>query len=228
MQATNSTAFAASTASASPTCSATPTAKRPSTATTSCCCSSAQCAVPGAPWSSRFPGGKRTTGTSTAHTFIRARKQPQGSGERNPRLTPLPRVRHSSPVLRLIEPVATTAARLVLGRLFLPAPLKYELPYPLHEFLRYLALRGDVLFRGMPGPPLAVLEPTVTTAAHQRAVRAVCASGDPLWALFFGTLRQRDAGVPISIRNAAIAVGRGPNPRRYYYFSLNREYAALD
>lgn len=131
-------------------------------------------------------------------------------------------------MLRLIEPVATTAARLVLGRLFLPAPLKYELPYPLHEFLRYLALRGDVLFRGMPGPPLAVLEPTVNTDAHQREVRAVFASGDPLWALFFGTLRQRDAGVPISIRNAAIAVGRGPNPRRYYYFSLNREYAALD
>src|SRR5690606_28469531 len=126
------------------------------------------------------------------------------------------------------EPVATTAARLVLGRLFLPAPLKYELPYPLHEFLRYLALRGDVLFRWMPGPPLAVLEPTVNTDAHQREVRAVFASGDPLWALFFGTLRQRDAGVPISIRNAAIAVGSGPIPRRYYYFSLNREYAALD
>ncbi|MGE5597659.1 MAG: hypothetical protein ACM3S1_16670 [Hyphomicrobiales bacterium] len=106
--------------------------------------------------------------------------------------------------------------------------LDYGLPYPRYEFLRFLAARGDLLFRGMPGPPLEVLAPTENTDARQRRVRAVFASADPAWPLFFGTLQVRDAQAPVSLRNAAFAVGHGPRTRRYYYFSLNREFAATN
>lgn len=106
--------------------------------------------------------------------------------------------------------------------------LKYELPYPRWEFLRYLAEHEDVLFRGMPGEPLGVLEPTENTDAKQRQVRAVFASGDPVWPLFFGTLQLRGVDVPISMRNGALVVGRGTGVGRCYWFSLNREFGAAE
>lgn len=89
------------------------------------------------------------------------------------------------------------------------------------DFLRWLAEHRDVLFHGSRRADLDVLEPIRltrdTTAFGDQ--QAVYATNDPVWAIYFATVRR---GKGFSTRNGSLApaAARGVYPR-WYFFSLN-------
>jgi hypothetical protein len=92
------------------------------------------------------------------------------------------------------------------------------LPQPRVEFLRWLGRNRPVVFHGSPRNDLTEL----STERQSRDVtewgdqRAVYASSDPVWALYFAVLR-RDNGWT-GTRNGSMGVGRW----RFYFFVHNR------
>lgn len=106
--------------------------------------------------------------------------------------------------------------------------LARNLPYPKHEFTRYLVAHHPVLLHGTPRAGVARLEPADQTLFDGSRATAVFATDDGIWPIFFATIdRARYAG-PYSLRNAALVVGRAARERRYYLFSMNRELRNAD
>lgn len=117
------------------------------------------------------------------------------------------------------------AARVLAGN---GESLGWNLPYPLHEFTRYLVRNCPVLLHGTPREDVSALEPAGQTDYSGERVTAVFASDDGIWPLFFATIdRQRYPG-PYSLRNAAMVVGQGPGERRWYLFSMSRGIRRAD
>ena len=80
-----------------------------------------------------------------------------------------------------------------------------------HTRLVAAAAGGDVLFHGSNDRTIDVFEPREQSTAHDRPVRAVFATPDPLWAMFFAVtdtvraigrwnmcLRPEESGLPVS------------------------------
>ncbi len=98
--------------------------------------------------------------------------------------------------------------------------IDYQLPYPKHEFLRFLVDRYPVLLHGSVNSQIARLEPRRQTLFDGPTVEAVFATSDGLWPCFYATM-PRPHGVPSSIRNGGLAV-QGPSGKRtFYFFSLS-------
>jgi hypothetical protein len=99
-----------------------------------------------------------------------------------------------------------------------------ELPEPRLPFLDWLAAARGVVFHGSQRADLTLLSTerrsTDTTAWGNQ--RAVYASSDPVWAIYFAVLR-RD-GAFRGTRNGSIGVGG----RRFYFFVHNRGSASPD
>jgi hypothetical protein len=91
-------------------------------------------------------------------------------------------------------------------------------PVPRVEFLRWLAEERGVLFHGSSRDDLAALEPIRlsrdTTEFGDR--QAVYATSDPVWAIYFATLRR---GTPFSTRNGSLGRARSTLYPRWYFFS---------
>ena len=98
----------------------------------------------------------------------------------------------------------------------------WDLPYPLHEFTRYLVREHAVLLHGSPRA-LDTIEPARQTDSSGTPVTAVFATDDGIWPLFFATLDRTTMAGGYSLRNAAIVVGHGTRGRRHYVFSLDRD-----
>jgi hypothetical protein len=95
----------------------------------------------------------------------------------------------------------------------------YELPYPKHEFLRYVLNQHEVLLHGTNRPDIATLEPRQQTDYSGRPITAIFASGDGIWPLFFAVLDN--AHFQGSLRNGCFVVGRPGEPEhRFYFFSV--------
>ena len=94
-----------------------------------------------------------------------------------------------------------------------------ELPQPRTEFLRWLGANRPVVFHGSQRNDLTELstERRSTDATAWGNQRAVYASSDPVWSIYFATLR-RDNGWQ-GTRNGTLGIGGG---RRYYFFAHNR------
>jgi hypothetical protein len=108
------------------------------------------------------------------------------------------------------------------------AKLEWDLPWPKHEFTRYLVANHPVLLHGTPRAGAPRLEPARQTLFDGKTATAVFAADDGIWPLFFATIdRARHEG-PYSLRNAAMVVGHGSNPRRFYLFSMDRGLAGAD
>ena len=80
----------------------------------------------------------------------------------------------------------------------------YDLPYPLHEFLRYLASLDEVIFHGSGNPDIDDFQPVRTSyelndPTGRGNLQAVYGTHDGLWPLFFAVVdRSRLNG---AIRN---------------------------
>jgi hypothetical protein len=94
-----------------------------------------------------------------------------------------------------------------------------DVPLAKVEFLRWLTQRRDVLFHGSARRDIEILEPIrrsrdTTEFGNQRAVYA---SDDPVWAIYFAILRRY---APFGTRNSSIGLaGHGVYPR-WYAFAL--------
>lgn len=101
-------------------------------------------------------------------------------------------------------------ARLRDGALF-----SYDLPYPKARFLHYLAQQGEWLFHGSNQPDIAVFEPREQTLFDGTMTKAVFASSEPLWSMFYAVLdRSKVVG---GFRNACLVHGK----RKFLFYSLN-------
>ncbi len=100
--------------------------------------------------------------------------------------------------------------------------IPWDLPWPVHEFTRYLVQRYPVLLHGTPRAGVECLEPAPQTLFDGRRVTAVFATDDGTWPLFFATLDRSKHEGPYSLRNAAMVVERPGSERRYYLFSMDR------
>jgi len=99
------------------------------------------------------------------------------------------------------------------------------IPEPRLDFLRWLGENRDVVFHGSQRNDLSELstERRSTDATEWGHQTAVSASPDPVWALYFATLR-RDNGWT-GTRNGTLRIGGG---RRRYFFVHNRGSASPD
>lgn len=152
------------------------------------------------------------------------------------------------------EALTAVAARLLFGLLLRPEPLlamdaakraafesaaavvltgegrtlAWDLPYPKHEFTRYLAAHHPVLLHGTPRTGVERLEPAEQTLFDGSRATAVFATDDGIWPIFFATIDRARHRVPYSLRNAAMVVERGAKERRYYLFSMDRDLHDAD
>jgi hypothetical protein len=102
------------------------------------------------------------------------------------------------------------------------ALLDYSCDYPKADFLRYLVSHKDLLLHGSNSADIDMLLPRKQTDFNGRPMKAVFASGDGVWPMFFAILdHERFRG---SMRNGCFvtADGKGPD-RRFYFFSINQE-----
>lgn len=116
---------------------------------------------------------------------------------------------------------ATAADALLAGQ---PAGL----PEPRLDFLRWLAANRPVVFHGSPRGDLTELstERQSRDATKWGNQRAVYASTDPVWAIYFACLR-RDGGWT-GTRNGSMGQAGGPLYPRRYFFLHNRGSASPD
>ena len=108
--------------------------------------------------------------------------------------------------------------------------IDYQLPYPKHEFLRFVTDREAVLFHGSGRPDIDEFLPVRTSyELRDRGGRgnqqAVYATQDALWSMFFAIVdRSRITG---SIRNGVQYYhNRSGEPLALYNFSINRQHLA--
>lgn len=94
-----------------------------------------------------------------------------------------------------------------------------ELPAPRVEFLRWLGANRPVVFHGSQRNDLTELstERRSRDKTEWGNQQAVYATSDPIWAIYFATLR-RDNGWT-GTRNGTLGIGGG---RRFYFFTHNR------
>ena len=105
--------------------------------------------------------------------------------------------------------------------------LNYTLPYPKHEFLRYVALQEQIIFHGSGDPNIDEFR-TVRTSLELRDktgrgnMQAVYGTHDGLWPMFFAIVdRGKLRG---SIRNGvAYYENDAGEPLAAYQFSINKE-----
>lgn len=101
------------------------------------------------------------------------------------------------------------------------AVLDYNVSYPKHEFLCYLADRRGLLLHGSNNPRIKIFEPRAQTDVAQRPVERVFATPDGIWPMYYAIVnRRRHRG---SLRNYFYRRTEDGVAHRYYYFSLNKQ-----
>ncbi|SES29129.1 hypothetical protein [Salipaludibacillus aurantiacus] len=102
--------------------------------------------------------------------------------------------------------------------------IDYRSSYPVYQFLNYMIENKDLLVHGSNNSLIERFEPKESTLFNGRPVKAVFASSDGVWSLFFAVKNRRlysDSNK--SLRNLCYTVPAKKGIRRYYYFSINNE-----
>lgn len=106
--------------------------------------------------------------------------------------------------------------------------IDYDIPYPKHEFLRYLVDRKQILLHGSNYPDLKVLLPMRSSTDARAAMngQSVFASADGLLPMFFAIFeRENYVG---SMSNGAYRLSDATGvATTYYFFSINEEILKL-
>lgn len=91
-----------------------------------------------------------------------------------------------------------------------------ELPFPKYRFLQYISLHGDFIFHGSNNSDIDIFEPREQTLFNGKKTKAVFASSDPIWAMFYAVFdRSKLVG---SFRNGCLVYKN----KKYHYYSLNK------
>lgn len=93
--------------------------------------------------------------------------------------------------------------------------INYQLPFQKFRFLLYLSLNGNYVFHGSNNHNIECFEPREQTLYNGEMTKAVFASSDPIWSMFFAIFnRNKLVG---SFRNGCI-IGRR---KKYHFYSIN-------
>lgn len=106
--------------------------------------------------------------------------------------------------------------------------IDYNIPYPKHEFLRYLVDQKQVLLHGSNFPDLKVLLPMRFTTDARAAMnrQSIFATPDGILPLFFAILNRENYVGSMSIGAYRLADATGL-PTTHYFFSINKEMLKL-
>ncbi|MUK88901.1 hypothetical protein GMD78_10900 [Ornithinibacillus sp. L9] len=100
--------------------------------------------------------------------------------------------------------------------------IPYDLPDPKYIFLNYLIENKNIVVHGSNNPNINIFEPRDQTLFNGKKVTAVFAASDSIWSMFFAVInRSQYEG---SLRNACLTADTKKGVKRYYYFSLNKDY----
>jgi hypothetical protein len=124
--------------------------------------------------------------------------------------------------LRLVQPFLWEAPPLELAREQL---IDFESGrrdgYAVHEYLRWLVAHRPVLLHGTADPDIEVFEPNDQTDWDGRPVRAVFATSDGIWPIFFAVVNRARVR---SLRNGCLPGRNGTS----YWFSIEADPAHSD
>jgi len=94
--------------------------------------------------------------------------------------------------------------------------INYEAPFPKYRFLQYLSLKQNYLFHGSNNHSIDLFEPREQTLFNNKLTKAVFATSDPVWSMFFAVFdRSKLVG---SFRNGCLVY----KDMKYHYYSLNK------
>lgn len=95
----------------------------------------------------------------------------------------------------------------------------YNGNYPLYMFLNYVLENKDIVIHGSNNSMICNFKPRNSSLFNGKPIKAVFASTDGIWSLFFAVQQRKDyVG---SIRNLCLSVTSHKGKKRYYYFSTN-------
>ncbi|MGP4072915.1 hypothetical protein ACTWQB_10215 [Piscibacillus sp. B03] len=95
----------------------------------------------------------------------------------------------------------------------------YNSRYPLYMFLNYVIETKGLVVHGSNNSSINIFKPRNSTLFNGKPIKAVFASSDGVWSLFFAVLNRK--GYVGSIRNLCLSVTTNKGKQRYYYFSTN-------
>lgn len=98
----------------------------------------------------------------------------------------------------------------------------YNSKYPLFLFLNYIIENKNVLVHGSNNSFIDDFEPRDSTLFNGKPIKAVFASSDGIWSLFFAVKNRK--GYVGSIRNLCFTVPTIKGIKRYYFFSTNHDH----
>lgn len=96
--------------------------------------------------------------------------------------------------------------------------IEYNLTIPKYKFMSYIAQNKSVLLHGSNNPSIPLFEPRNQTLYNGEMAKAVFATKDPIWPIFFAVF-NKDSLVG-SIRNGAFTTN---GMIRFHYYSLNKQ-----
>lgn len=102
--------------------------------------------------------------------------------------------------------------------------IDYNIPYPKHEFLRYLVDRKQILLHGSNHPDVKILLPMRFTTDARAAMNSesVFASADGILPLFFAILDRKKYVGSMSVGAYRLSDATGL-ATTYYFFSINED-----
>jgi|SRR5699024_7294058 len=97
-----------------------------------------------------------------------------------------------------------------------------DLSFPKYRFLQYISLHGDFIFHGSNNLDIDIFKPQEQTLFNGKKTKAVFASSEPIWSMFYAVLdRSKLVG---SIRNGCLVYKN----KKYHYYSLNKSTMEKD
>jgi hypothetical protein len=96
--------------------------------------------------------------------------------------------------------------------------IEYNLSTPKYKFLNYLAQHHSLLFHGSNSMDIERFEPRDQTLFDGKMTKAVFATKDPIWTMFYAVLNKDK--IVDNIRNASISAD---NKQMYHFYSLTKE-----
>ncbi|WP_025028922.1 hypothetical protein [Caldalkalibacillus mannanilyticus] len=94
--------------------------------------------------------------------------------------------------------------------------IDYPSNFPKYHFIKYMSQTGKFVFHGSNNHDIEIFEPREQTLYNNKLTKAIFASTDPIWPIFYAVLRRDN--VVASFRNGCL-VHRN---QRYHYYSLNQ------
>jgi hypothetical protein len=93
--------------------------------------------------------------------------------------------------------------------------IEYNLPIPKYKFLQYLAENKSIVFHGSNNKFINEFEPREQTLYNGTMTKAVFASKDPIWSMFYAVFRKES--LVSNIRNGSLVSNRN---NKYHFYSL--------